>query len=89
MVTKTATKSIIKSSIEVNTTAEFAARPTPAVPFLQLYPLKQPTNPMAKPKKKDLIVAGIKSPNSKASATLLNYNKKETFPLVFSTRYEP
>ena len=57
--TKTAIKSIINNNIEVKTTAEFEASPTPTVPFLQLYHLKQPTNPMAKPKKKDLIVAGF------------------------------
>ena len=64
-------KSTIKSNIEVYTTAEFAAIPTPAVPFLQVYPLKQPTKPMAKPKKKDLIVAGIRSLKSEALKTLL------------------
>jgi hypothetical protein len=78
LVTKTARKSIIKSNIEVNTTAEFAASPTPAVPFLQLYPLKHPTNPMANPKKKVLIVEGIISLNSKWLKTWLKYNNKET-----------
>lgn len=62
---KTAIKSIIKSNIELNTTAELAARPTPAVPFLQLYPLKQPTIPIANPKKNVLIVEGMTSLNSK------------------------
>lgn len=70
-VTKTAIKSIIKRSIEEKTTAEFAATPTPTVPFLQLYPLKQPTSPMAKPKKNVLMVAGMISPNSIALNTLL------------------
>ncbi len=69
--TNTATKSITNRSKEVKTTAEFAAKPTPSVPFSQLYPLKQPTSPIANPKKKDLIVAGIRSPNFKASKTLL------------------
>ena len=56
-------------SKDVKTTAEFAAFPTPAVPFLQLYPLKHPTRPMANPKKKDFMVAGIISPYSKESKT--------------------
>ena len=34
-VTKTAIKSIINKSIDEKTTAELAAKPTPAVPFLQ------------------------------------------------------
>ncbi len=62
---KTAIKSIINSNIELKTTAELAAIPTPAVPFLQLYPLKQPTIPIANPKKKVFIVDGITSLNSK------------------------
>jgi hypothetical protein len=60
-VIKTAIKSIINKSIEDTTTAELAAIPTPAVPVLQVYPLKHPTNPMANPKKKVLIVAGSTS----------------------------
>ena len=77
---------MMNNNIEVKTTAELAASPTQAVPFLQLYPLKQPTKPMANPKKKDLMVEGIKSPNSKASKTLLKYNRNDTFPFRFSTK---
>ena len=80
---------MINNNIEVYTTAELAAIPTPAVPFLQVKPLKQPTSPMAKPKKNDFIVAGIISPNSKCLNTSLKYNKMDTSPLIFSTKKEP
>ncbi len=56
---------MINSNMELKTTAELAARPTPAVPFLQLYPLKHPTNPIANPKKNVLIVEGTTSLKSK------------------------
>lgn len=62
---------MINNNIEVKTTAELDAFPTPAVPFLLLYPLKQPTSPMAKPKKKVLIVAGKISLNFRALKTWL------------------
>ncbi len=54
-----------------------AAIPTPRVPDLHWYPLKQPTIPMAKPKKKVLMVAGSKSLNSILSKTRLKYCKKK------------
>ena len=88
-VTKTAIKSITNKSIEVKTTAEFEASPTPTVPLLQLYPLKHPTNPMAKPKKNDFMIAGLISEYSKASKTLLKNKRKETSPLKYSISADP
>ena len=44
---------------------------------------------MAKPKKKDLVTAGIRSLNPRDSNTLLKYRAKETSPLMFSTRKDP
>ena len=78
-----------KSNIEVNTTAEFEASPTPTVPLLQLYPLKQPTRPIAKPKKNDFMVAGLMSEYSSASKTELKNNKKETSPFKYSIKADP
>ena len=59
----------MKMRSQATTTAEFADLPTPSVPFFEKYPLKQPTNPMANPKKKDLINDGITSEYSRDSNT--------------------
>ena len=53
-----------KMSNDETTTELVDARPTPTVPLSVLYPLYEPTIPTINPKKKVLIMPGIRSENS-------------------------
>ena len=64
-----AMRSIMNTTNIEATTAEFAAIPTPCVPFFVVYPLKHPTMPIAKPKNTDFTIDGTTSPNVSFSKT--------------------
>ena len=63
--------------------------PMPSVPLEALYPWLQPTSPIAKPKKKVLIVEGITSAKVKAEKTVEKYNCKLSPFRIFKTVKPP
>src|SRR6185312_2123303 len=85
----TAIISIMNTDNDPSTTDELAATPTPSVPLVELYPLKQLINPIANPKKKVLIKAGKTSENSKLLKTCEKNKWKLTSPFKFTAIYAP